>query len=58
MAVVRPSVLVMVRSALGVRVSASVALLFPGVGSVTLELTVAVFDKVPVAAAEIGAVTV
>ena len=38
--------------------SLSVALLFPGTGSVALEPTVAVFDKVPVAVAEIGAMTV
>ena len=50
--------IVTARSACGVSVSVSVALLFPGVGSVTAELIVAVLLKVPVAEAETGAVTV
>jgi hypothetical protein len=54
-AVVTPSVFVIARSACGVRVSVSVAELFPRLGSVTPELTVAVFDRVPVAAEEIVA---
>jgi hypothetical protein len=56
-AVVTPSVFVMPRLALGVNVSLSVALLLPGVGSVTPPgaATVAVFDKVPVADADIVA---
>src|SRR5262249_55068886 len=49
-AVVTPSVFVMLRSAWGDNVSVSVALLFPGVGSVTPPgaAIVAVFDSVPV----------
>ena len=47
---VTPSVLVMPRSACGVRVSVSVALLLPATGSVAAPVTVAVLDKVPVAA--------
>ena len=52
---VTPSVLVIDRSALAPSVSVSVAELLPGVGSVTPAgaVTVAVFDSVPVAAAEI-----
>ena len=51
---VTPSVLVIDRSACGVSVSVSVALLLPGVGSVTPPpLTVAVLDSEPVAAAAI-----
>ena len=52
------SVRVTARSAEAVSVSVSVALLLPGVGSGTAELMVAVLDKVPVAAGEMGAVTV
>ena len=52
------SVMVTARSACGVSVSVSVALLFPGFGSVTGELTEAVLLSVPVAEAAIGAVTV
>src|SRR3954463_10123946 len=53
-AVVTPSVLVIERSAEAPRVSLSVALLLPGVGSVTPAgaVTVAVLLRVPVAAAE------
>ena len=53
-AVVTPSVLVIDRSADAASVSLSVALLLPGVGSVTpaSAATVAVLDSVPVAAAE------
>ena len=56
MALVTPSVFVIDRSALAPRVSASVAELLPGVGSLTpaAAVTVAVFDSVPVAAAEIA----
>src|SRR5262245_59057263 len=54
--VVTPSVLVIARSACELRVSVSVALLLAGFGSVTAPpLTVAVFDSVPVADAEIAA---
>src|SRR5436309_1775553 len=55
-----PSVLVIDRSAEPVSVSVSVALLFPGVGSVTPPgtATVAVFDSEPVAAAEMGQLAV
>ena len=51
--VVLPSVLVMVRSASGLFVSVSVAVLFPGVGSVTPGgvVTFAVFVRLPDAAA-------
>ena len=54
-AVVPPSVFVTARSATTATVSVSVALLLPGVGSVTPPgvVTVAVLDNVPVAAAEI-----
>jgi hypothetical protein len=54
-AVVTPSVFVMPRLACGVSVSVSVALLLPGVGSVTVAdvATVAMFTNEPVAAAEI-----
>ena len=54
-AVAAPSVFVIERSAVGVSVSVSVALLLPGVGSVMPPgtATVAVFDSVPVAVAEI-----
>ena len=60
MAVVTPSVLVMVRSALGVSVSVSVALLFAGTGSMVSPgvVTVAVLESEPLAAAEIEALTV
>ena len=49
--VVTPSVFVMLKSAVMFAVSVSVALLFPGVGSVTVAggVTVAVFTKFPVA---------
>src|SRR5438874_2614511 len=59
-AVVTPSVLVMLRSASGARVSVSVAELLAGVGSVTPAgaVTVAVLDTVPVAVDEILAVIV
>src|SRR6185436_4081300 len=59
MAVDWPSVLVICRSACGVSVSVSVALLLPGVGSVTPAgaVTVAVLLKVPVAAGSIVADT-
>src|SRR5262245_28180732 len=59
-AVVTPSVFVIARSACGVSVSVSVAELLPGVGSVTPAgaATVAVFDRVPVAAPLIDALTV
>ena len=55
-----PSVLVIDRSACGVSVSVSVALLFPGVGSVTPagSVTVAVLDRFPVAEALMVADTV
>jgi hypothetical protein len=56
-AVVAPSVLVICRSACGVSVSVSVAELFPGVGSVTLDVTVAVLLSEPVAAELIVPVT-
>ncbi len=58
--VVTPSVFVIVRSAVGLSVSVSVALLLPGVGSVTPAgaVTVAVLASVPVAVAETVAVTV
>ena len=58
--VVTPSVFVIERSAVGLRVSVSVAVLFPGVGSVTPPgaATVAVFASVPVAVAETVAETV
>ena len=58
--VVTPSVLVIVRSAEGERVSVSVALLLAGVGSVTPTgtETVAVLARVPVAVGETVAVTV
>ena len=51
--VVTPSVFVMLKSAVMFAVSVSVALLFPGVGSVTVAggVTVAVFTKLPVAVA-------
>ena len=54
------SVFVTETSADGVKVSVSVALLFPGVGSVTPPgaVTVAVFDKDPVADAATVAFTV
>lgn len=55
---VTPSVLVIARFACGDRVSLSVALLLPGTGSVTLLLTVAVLESVPVAEAEMAADTV
>jgi hypothetical protein len=53
-AVVTPSVLVMARFACGVSVSVSVAVLLPGVGSVTVTdvATVEVFTNEPVAAPE------
>jgi hypothetical protein len=59
-AVVWPSVLVTDRSASGVSVSESVALLFPGVGSTVPAgaVTVAVLSSVPVAAGSIVAVSV
>src|SRR5947208_212794 len=59
-AVVTPSVFVIARSAWGLSVSVSVAALLPGVGSVTLAgaATVAVFDMLPRALAEIAALTV
>ena len=49
--VVTPSVFVMLKSAVMFAASVSVALLFPGVGSVTVAggVTVAVFTKFPVA---------
>src|SRR4051794_37648346 len=50
-AVVTPSVLVIPRSACGVNMSVSVAVLLPGLGSVAALETVAVLDRVPVAAA-------
>src|SRR5215468_10022376 len=55
-----PSVLVMARSAWGVRVSVSVALLLAGLGSVTPGggLTVAVLTRVPVAEGSIWTVKV
>ena len=55
-AVVTPSVTVTARSAVAASVSVSVAVLFPGVGSVTPPgaATVAVLLKLPVAAAEIA----
>ncbi|HQP88359.1 MAG TPA: hypothetical protein PLL76_19085, partial [Thermoanaerobaculia bacterium] len=58
--VVTPSVFVIVRSAVGLSVSVSVALLLPGVESVTPAgaVTVAVLASVPVAVAETVAVTV
>jgi len=54
-AVVTPSVLVMLRSACGVNVSVSVALLLPGAGSVTPlgTVTVAVLLSEPVTEGEI-----
>ena len=60
MTVATPSVFVIDRSAVGLRVSVSVAELLPGVGSVTPPgaVTVAVFASVPVAVAESVAVTV
>jgi hypothetical protein len=59
-AVVTPSLLVMLRSAVAPSVSVSVALLLPGVGSVTPAgaATVAVLESVPVAAGEMVAETV
>ncbi|MNV55891.1 hypothetical protein D3C71_1481420 [compost metagenome] len=57
-AVVTPSVLVMARSACGVSVSESVALLLAGTGSFTADVTVAVLVSVPVAEALIVALTV
>jgi hypothetical protein len=59
-AVVTPSVLVIDRSALAFNVSVSVALLLPGVGSVTPAgaVTVAVFDSEPVALGLMFAMTV
>ena len=59
-AVVTPSVLVIDKSALAFNVSVSVAVLFPGVGSVTPAgaVTVAVFDSEPVALGLIFATTV
>jgi hypothetical protein len=56
---VTPSVFVTARSACALSVSVSVAELLPGVGSVTPAgaLTVAVFDRVPVALAAIAALT-
>src|SRR5229473_3294657 len=59
-AVVAPSVLVMLRSACGVSVSVSVAVLLPGVGSVVPAgaVTLAVLLRLPVAEAEMLAVTV
>jgi hypothetical protein len=59
-AVVTPSVFVIERSAFPTSVSVSVAELFPGVGSVTPPgtATVAVFTRLPVAAALIVALTV
>jgi len=59
-AVVKPSVLVIARSAVPDSVSLSVAELLPGLGSVTPAgaVTVAVLDSVPVAAAEMAALTV
>ena len=59
-AVVTPSVLVMLKSAWGLNVSVSVAALLPGVGSVTPPgaATVAVLDSMPVAAALIVALAV
>jgi hypothetical protein len=58
--VATPSVFVIERSAVGLSVSVSVAELLPGVGSVTPPgaVTVAVFERVPVAVAETVAVTV
>ncbi len=56
--VATPSVLVMDRSACGVKVSVSVAELLPGVGSAIELETVAVFTRVPVAAAEIAQLAV
>ena len=58
--VVTPSVFVIERSAVGLRVSVSVAELLPGVGSVMPPgaVTVAVLTRVPVAVAETVAVTV
>ena len=58
--VVLPSVLVMLRSACGVRMSVSVAVLLAGVGSVRLTgtATVAVLTNVPVAEALTAPVTV
>ena len=52
---VTPSVLVMPRSALALRMSVSVALLLPDVGSVTPAgaVTVAVLERMPVAAARV-----
>ena len=50
--------MVSARSADGVSVSVSVALLLAGVGSVTDELTLAVLLKLPVADGEMVAVTV
>ena len=52
-AVVTPSVLVMLRSAKAVSVSVSVALLLPEAGSVALPVTVAVLEREPEAPAEI-----
>src|SRR5260370_1190951 len=59
-AVVTPSVLVMLKSACGVRASVSVTELLPGVGSVVPAgaVTLAVLLRLPVAEAEIVAVTV
>ena len=58
--VVTPSVFVIERSAVGLRVSVSVAVLLPGVGSVMPPgaVTVAVLARVPVAVAETVAFTV
>ena len=55
-----PSVFVIERSAVGVRVSVSIAVSLPGVGSVTPEgtVTVAELTIVPVAEAETVPVTV
>ena len=60
MTVATPSDFVMVKSAVGLMVSVSVAELLPGVGSVTPPgaATVAVLTSVPVAVAESVAVTV
>src|SRR5689334_23314262 len=57
-AVVTPSVFVIARSACGVSVSVSVALLFAGVGSATALDTVAVFESEPVAVDEMLQVAV
>jgi hypothetical protein len=44
-----PSVLVILRSAAAVRFVISVALSLPGFGSLVAELTVAMFDSIPIA---------